>query len=113
LTPWTRIRARIEAAAAADFVVALYNPRSSRRRGHLADAATLLMRHRRPETPVAIARNLGRDGETCQMLRLDELAAADTDMLTLVLVGNSQTRRLDGAPPRLYTPRGYLDDRDP
>ena len=64
LTPWSRIRARIEAAAAADFVVALYNPRSARRPGHLADAAALLLQHRRPETPVALARNLGREGES-------------------------------------------------
>ena len=47
------------------------------------------------------------------MLRLDELAAAETDMLTLVLVGNSQTRRIDGPVRRLYTPRGYLPDHDP
>ena len=113
LTPWSRIRARIEAAAAADFVVALYNPRSARRPGHLAEAAALLMQHRRPETPVAVARNLGREGETCQALRLDELVAAETDMLSLVLVGNSQTRRIEGPVLRLYTPRGYLGDRDP
>jgi len=71
LTPWPRIHARIEAAAAGDFVVALYNPRSSRRPGHLAEAAGLLLAHRRPDTPVAIARNLGRAGETCRVLRLD------------------------------------------
>jgi cobalt-precorrin 5A hydrolase / precorrin-3B C17-methyltransferase len=113
LTPWPRIRARLEAAAAGDFVIALYNPRSSRRPGHLAEAAALLSAHRAPDTPIAVARNLGRDGETCRVLRLDELAAANIDMLSLVLVGNSQTTRLGGASPRLYTPRGYLDDRDP
>jgi cobalt-precorrin 5A hydrolase/precorrin-3B C17-methyltransferase len=113
LTPWPRIRARIEAAAAGDFVVALYNPRSARRPGYLAEAAALLLEHRRPDTPVAIARNLGRDGETCRLLRLDEVAGVDVDMLSLVLVGNSQTRRLDGPLPRLYTPRGYFAGGDP
>ena len=63
LTPWEAIRARLEAAASADFVVALYNPRSARRAGRLAEAAGLLLRHRPPETPCVIARNLGRAGE--------------------------------------------------
>jgi cobalt-precorrin 5A hydrolase / cobalt-factor III methyltransferase / precorrin-3B C17-methyltransferase len=109
LTPWPAIRARIEAAAGADFVVALYNPRSARRATNLAEAAAILLGHRPPETPVVIARNLGRAGETQRVLRLDELADAEADMLSLVLVGNRQTRVIPGDPPRLYTPRGYFD----
>jgi cobalt-precorrin 5A hydrolase/precorrin-3B C17-methyltransferase len=109
LTPWTAIRARIEAAAAADFVVALYNPRSARRPTRLAEAAAILLAHRAPETPVVIARNLGRSGETQRILRLDELAEAEADMLSLVLVGSSHTRIAPSDPPRLYTPRGYFD----
>jgi cobalt-precorrin 5A hydrolase/precorrin-3B C17-methyltransferase len=109
MTPWERIRARLEAAAAADFVIALYNPRSERRRAHLAEAAEILLRHRSPETPVFFGRNLGRDGEERGIIQLCELADADIDMLTIVLVGNSQTRRIDGDPPHLYTPRGYFD----
>jgi len=111
LTPWPAIRARIEAAAAADFVVALYNPRSARRATQLAEAAAILLEHRPPETPVFIARNLGRVGETHRVMRLDELADAAADMLSLVLVGNRQTRIIPGDPPRLYTPRGYFDPR--
>ena len=111
LTPWERIRSRIEAAAQADLVVALYNPRSARRPGHLADAARILMAHRPPETPSVVARNLGRAGETREILRLDELAGAASDMLSLVLVGSSQTRLLLGATPRLYTPRGYFAEK--
>ena len=111
LTPWERIRTRIEAAAAADLVIALYNPRSARRPGHLAEAAEILVAHRRAETPCVIARNLGRAGETQQILRLDELAGAEADMLSLVLIGSSQTRLLAGATPRLYTPRGYFDGK--
>src|SRR5207248_2512458 len=61
LTPWPEIRARIEAAAAADFVIALYNPASTKRPARLAEAATILLGHRPPETPVAITRNIGRE----------------------------------------------------
>jgi cobalt-precorrin 5A hydrolase/precorrin-3B C17-methyltransferase len=108
LTSWDEIRARIEAAARADFVIALYNPRSARRPGHLADAARILLAHRAPETPCLIARNLGRAGESRQILRLDEVAGAAADMLSLVLVGSSRTRLLAGHTPRMYTPRGYF-----
>jgi cobalt-precorrin 5A hydrolase/precorrin-3B C17-methyltransferase len=113
LTPWDVIRARIEAAARADFVIALYNPRSARRPGRLAEAARILCVHRPPETPVVIARNLGRAGETQRILRLDELPRAAADMLSLVLVGSSRTRLLAGGKPRLYTPRGYFPDETP
>ena len=109
LTPWPVIRARIEAAAAADFVVALYNPRSARRPTQLAEAAAILLAHRPPETPTVIARNLGRAGETQRVLHLGDLAEADADMLSLVLIGNSHTRLIPGDPPRHYTPRGYFD----
>ena len=107
MTPWPAIRARLEAAAAADFVVALYNPRSVRRASQLAEAAAILLAHRRAETPVLIARNLGRSGESWQVAPLGDLAIADIDMLTILIVGNSETRITTGMPPRLYTPRGY------
>ncbi len=109
MTPWETIRARIEAAAAADFIVALYNPRSARRPAQLAEAADILLRHRSPETPVFIGRNLGREEEDQRLICLSELSRAEIDMLTIVLVGNSRTRRIDSNPPRLYTPRGYFD----
>ena len=109
MTPWGTIRNRLEAAAAADLVVALCNPRSARRQAQLAEATDILLRHRSPETPVFIGRNLGRDGEERRIICLSELAVADIDMLTVVLVGSSQTRRIDGDSPRLYTPRGYFD----
>ena len=111
MTPWAEIRARLEAAAAADFVVALYNPRSARRPGHLAEAAQILLGRRAPDTPVLLSRNLGREGEEVRIVPLAALAdhADAIDMLTLVIVGNSRTRRIDGDPPRLYTPRGYGD----
>ena len=107
MTPWPAIRARIEAAAAGDFVVALYNPRSARRQQGLAEAAAILAAHRPAMTPVLIARNLGRGGETCRVTTLAALAEAEIDMLTIVIVGSSTTRVIAGATPRLYTPRGY------
>lgn len=112
LTPWPAIRARLEAAAAADFVVAMFNPRSVRRSGQLAEAVEILLRHRAPKTPVSIGRNLGRAGETTCITTLTDLAAdtAEIDMLSLVIVGNGTSRVLAGDPPRLYTPRGYFPD---
>lgn len=107
MTPWPVIRTRVDAAAAGDFVVALYNPRSARRLEGLAEAAAILLAHRAAATPVLIARNLGRDGEICQVTTLGALAEAEIDMLTIVIVGSSATRAIAGDTPRLYTPRGY------
>jgi cobalt-precorrin 5A hydrolase/precorrin-3B C17-methyltransferase len=78
-----------------------------RRASQLAEAAAILLAHRRAETPVLIARNLGRSGESWQVAPLGDLAIADIDMLTILIVGNSETRITTGMPPRLYTPRGY------
>jgi cobalt-precorrin 5A hydrolase/precorrin-3B C17-methyltransferase len=110
LTPWQAIAVRLEAAAQADFVIALYNPRSSRRPDRLAEGAAIVLAHRPPATPCAIVRNLGRAGESQTILPLGDLAAGagDVDMLSLVLVGSRRTRLLAGQPPRLYTPRGYF-----
>ncbi len=107
LTPWEVIERRLAAAAAGDFVVALYNPRSERRRTQLDRAREILLGQRAAETPVALARNLGRGGESIAITTLGALAGEEVDMLTLVLVGSSATRLLPGTPPRLYTPRGY------
>src|SRR6516162_5603434 len=111
MTPGEVNRTRLEGAAAADFVIALYNPRSARRAAPLAQAVAILLRHRPPQTPVFIGRNLGRAGEDGRILALVELAGAEIDMASLLIVGSSATRRLDTDPPRLYTPRGY--SRDP
>lgn len=109
LTPWELIRKRVEAAAAADFIVAFYNPVSHKRRHQLEDSAAILLEHRPPSTPVVLARQVGRDGESIRVIRLDELTADDADMLTMVLVGSSQTRVMDrpGGNKWVYTPRGY------
>jgi cobalt-precorrin 5A hydrolase/precorrin-3B C17-methyltransferase len=107
LTPWSTIEQRLVAAAEGDFVVALYNPRSARRAVQLAAARDILLRRRSGETPVALARNLGREDESLTLTTLAALDADVVDMLTIVLVGNSETRLIQGDVPRLYTPRGY------
>ena len=113
LTPWSAIEARLKAAAAGDFVVALYNPASSRRRTGLARARDILLEGRPEDTPVVVARNLGRPGETVRTVSLAALAPDDADMLTLVIVGSSRTRRFTaGARAWVYTPRGHAAKRN-
>ena len=110
LTPWEDIEKRLQAAASGDFVVALYNPVSKRRQKQLARARDILLSARPRSTPVVLARNLGRDGETVDVIPLSDLQPKHADMLTLVLVGSTRTRVLDQGPrPKVYTPRGYGD----
>ena len=108
LTPREAIEARLVAAAAADFVIALYNPVSAARRETFARALEILRAHRAPETPVVVARNLGRDGERVALVPLGRLDPARIDMSTTLIVGSSDTRTFrHGASIRAYTPRGY------
>ena len=108
LTPWPAIARRLRAAAEADFVVALYNPASGRRRIQLTQARAILAAHRPPDCPVVVARNLGRKGESVDVTTLNDLDTDAVDMLTVIVVGSSQTRRLErGGRAWLYTPRGY------
>ena len=108
LKPWEVIADRVEHAAAADFVLALYNPASRSRTWQLAAVSELLLRHRAPDTPVVVGRAVGRADERLSVITLAELAATDIDMSTLVIVGSSATRvhhRPDG--PVVFTPRHY------
>lgn len=107
LTPRATIRQRLDAAAAGDFVVALYNPQSGTRRELLPQAKDILASARPPETPVIVARNLGRSDETVIVSSLRDFDPAPVDMLSLVIVGNSQTRAISAN--RVYTPRGYAN----
>ncbi|QNJ30000.1 bifunctional cobalt-precorrin-5A hydrolase / precorrin-3B C17-methyltransferase [Synechococcus sp. A15-24] len=104
LTPWPVIEQRLRAAGSGDFVVALYNPRSKGRDWQLAKARDLLLEHRRGETPVLLARQLGRSDESQQLTDLSSLEPDQVDMLTVVLIGNSSSYARDG---RIVTPRGY------
>jgi len=104
LTPWELIERRLRAAAAADFVVALYNPRSQGRSWQLGRAKELLLEGRPASTPVLVARQLGREGEQIQLHTLGDLPCEQVDMLSLVLIGNSSSYQQEG---RMVTPRGY------
>ncbi len=104
LTPWEVIERRLRAAAAGDFVVALYNPRSLGRDWQLGRARELLLEGRPTSTPVVLARQLGRREERVSLHSLGDLPIEQVDMLTLVLIGNSSSRAQDG---RMLTPRGY------
>ncbi|GEA15298.1 MAG: precorrin-3B C17-methyltransferase / cobalt-factor methyltransferase [Moorella sp. (in: firmicutes)] len=104
LTPWEVIARRLELAAAADFVLVLYNPRSHGRPDHLRRARDIILQYRRPSTPVGVVRNAGREGEEAWIRDLATFLELPVDMVSTVIIGNSQTRVLDG---RLVTPRGY------
>ncbi len=109
LKPWSVIEQRVAAAAQADFVIALYNPVSRQRTWQVHKAREIVLQWRAPHTPVIIARNLGRPGQTLTVKPLAELSAADADMRTILLLGSSQTRivpRGDGQ-SWVYTPRRY------
>ena len=108
LTPWEIIEKRLKAAAEGDFVVAFYNPKSRRRTSQLEHAISILKEHRPGSTPVIIAASLGRDDENIKTVTLDEFNTDEVDMLTVVIVGSSTTRRITRTDPaRVYTPRGY------
>ena len=104
LTPWAVIEQRLQAAADGDFVVALYNPASNRRRRGLARAIEILASKRRPTTPVVVARSVGRDEQSVIVTCLQDLDQSSIDMMTLLLVGSTETRVANGY---VYTPRGY------
>lgn len=99
---------RLHAAAEGDFVIAFYNPVSRRRRTLLAEARDILLGHRPEDTPVLLASSLGRPEENIRYRRLADLDVDDVDMLTVVLVGSSNSKLAQlGDGPRMYTPRGY------
>ncbi|WP_207264969.1 precorrin-3B C(17)-methyltransferase [Desulfovibrio sp. Huiquan2017] len=104
LTPWERIEQRLQAAASADFVIALYNPRSKRRSDHLREALDIIGQFRRPGTPVGIVRKAYRVGQFVEAVPLREVDVEKVDMQTVLIVGNSATRLVGG---RMLTPRGY------
>ena len=109
LTPWPVIAKRLDAAAAADFVVALYNPKSGRRARQIAQAQRLFLRHRRPDTPVAIVKSAYRPKHSIEFTTLAQMSECDIGMLSTVLIGNSHTFVRDGL---MVTPRGYANKYD-
>ncbi len=105
MTPWEVIRKRLAAAAAADFVIALYNPRSKGRVTQLEEAQAILLASRSAATPVGIVRNACRDGEEKVVTTLENMLCHEIDMFSIVIIGNSATF-VDRA-GRMVTPRGY------
>ena len=104
MTPFDLIMKRVDCAGQGDMIVCLYNPKSKKRVDYVEKAAYILMKYRKPETPVGIVRNAGRKDESSCITTLGELKNADIDMFSVVIVGNSQTYTKNG---RMITPRGY------
>ncbi len=114
LTPWEAIEKRIKAAAEGDFVISFYNPRSLKRRDQLERAFAILKNHRPPDTPVVVATNLGRPEENVRIRKFSEFNPEEVDMLTLVMVGSSQSKSITRGDGKTYayTPRGYAKKMD-
>ena len=104
LTPWETIEQRLESAARGDFVVALYNPLSRQRTWQLPRAREMLLQHRQPETPVGLVDKAYRPGMRTWHTTLGDLTSEGVGMETTIIIGNSQTRLING---RMVTPRGY------
>lgn len=109
MTPWETIDRRIRAAAEADFVTAVYNPRSSQRFWQLYRLQEIFLQYRAASTPVGYVRQAGRDEEAVKVTTLGELDPEQIDMFTVIIIGNSQSYLADG---RFITPRGYYRDSD-
>jgi cobalt-precorrin 5A hydrolase/precorrin-3B C17-methyltransferase len=104
LTPKEKILQRLTAAAQADFVTALYNPKSQKRTELIEQAQAIFLQWRSPTTPVALVRSVYRQDETIVRTTLAEMLNLPIDMLTVVLIGNSNTYNYQDY---LITPRGY------
>ncbi|WP_337033359.1 precorrin-3B C(17)-methyltransferase [Paenibacillus illinoisensis] len=104
LTPWETIIRRVEAAASADFVIALYNPRSGRRTRQIVETQEMLLRYRSPQTPVGLVKSAYRERQDVVMTTLEDMLNHDIGMLTTVIIGNSSTMMYEGL---MVTPRGY------
>ncbi len=104
LVPWEIIRVRLEAVAAADLVVVLYNPRSKKRTKQLEEAAAILRKYRPGTTPVGIGTAVGTLEERIVRSDLDNFLKEDIGMRSIVVVGNHSSKYLDGW---FITPRGY------
>jgi precorrin-3B C17-methyltransferase len=106
LTPWPLIEKRLSAAAEADFVIVLYNPKSKKRTGHIDRARELILAHRAPSTPVGIVTAATRENEAIAITTLERLPEAEINMQSTVIVGNSKTFQWRDF---MVTPRGYAD----
>jgi len=104
LTDWELIKKRLELAAQGDFVVSIYNPKSRGRVTQIEEAQKIMLKYKPKMTPVAIVRNAGRENEEYVVTTLEEMTKNEIDMLTIVIIGNSNTYVKNG---KIITPRGY------
>lgn len=109
MTPWRTIEKRIQAAATADFITAIYNPRSMGRYWQLDRLKEIFLEERAPSTPVGYVRQAGREEQTVCVTTLKDFSPEEVDMFTIVIIGNSQTY-IQGN--RMITPRGYYREEE-
>lgn len=105
LTPWSLIKSRLDAAARADFVISIFNPRSKNRTKQLAEAQNIILSHRPEGTPAGIVRNACREGESVTVTTLGQLLNYEIDMSSIIFIGNSSS--FTDSSGRMITPRGY------
>ena len=108
LTPWELIEKRLRAAAQADFLIALYNPSSKKRKDYLARACDILLEYKEESIICGIVRNIAREEESMNILTLKELRNTEVDMFSTVYIGNKMTKIIKH---KMVTPRGYRYDR--
>jgi len=109
LTPWELIEKRLHCASEADFAICLYNPRSKKRADYLQKACNIMMEHKSPETICGWVKNIGREGQEYNIVKLSELENEPVDMFTTVFIGSATTKVIAG---RMVTPRGYEKHED-
>lgn len=109
MTPWDRIEKRIIAAASADFVTAIYNPKSNGRYWQLYRLIELFLKDRSPETPIGYIRQAGREEQEIKVTTLQDFDPEEIDMFTVIIIGNSQSYIFDQN--HIVTPRGYYGEK--
>lgn len=108
MTPWAKIESRITAASSADFVTAIYNPKSNGRYWQLYRLQEIFLQHRSPDTPVGYVRQAGREEQEVKVTTLAQFDPEEVDMFTIVIIGNSQS--YTSVDDKFITPRGYYRD---
>ncbi|MFL0268656.1 precorrin-3B C(17)-methyltransferase [Candidatus Clostridium radicumherbarum] len=104
MTSYELIKKRVKLAAEADFIISLYNPKSKGRPHYLMECIEIIKEYRSGETPVAVVKNALREGQKISLFTLDTFLDKEVDMLSIVIIGNSQSYIKDG---KFITPRGY------
>ena len=109
LTPWEKIEKRLEAAAAGDFVIVLYNPSSHKRKDYLMRACNILLRSIEEERICGYVENIGREGTMAAICTLKQLKEREVNMFTTVFIGSSSSENING---KFVTRRGYKIEKD-